>query len=134
MAAHESANQTYPEEGVTLLELAHRAHKLFAKQEPKEKRRLLDFVLSNSSWANGELSVTYRQPFDIIAQATARNDEEATVIGDPLVNTEIWLPQICKLARHRAPTTAFAKQNAWFGARHPMLRSHHRLPVASVTG
>jgi hypothetical protein len=92
MAAHETANQTYLEEGVTLLELAHRAHELFAKQEPKEKRRLLDFVLSNSSWANGELSVTYRQPFDIIAQATARNDEEATVIGDPLVNTEIWLP------------------------------------------
>ncbi len=93
MATHESANQTYLEEGVTLLELAHRAHELFQKQEPKEKRRLLDFVLSNSSWANGELSVTYRQPFDIIAEATARNDEEATVIGDPLVNTEIWLRQ-----------------------------------------
>ncbi len=90
---HQNANQTYLEEGVALLELAHKAHELFQKQEPKEKRRLLDFVLSNSSWANGELSVTYRQPFDIIAEATARNDEEATTIGDPLVNTEIWLRQ-----------------------------------------
>ena len=39
---HQDANQTYLEEGVTLLELAHRAHELFAKQEPREKRRLLD--------------------------------------------------------------------------------------------
>tara|TARA_R110002073_G_scaffold123819_1_gene267610 strand:+ start:577 stop:2148 length:1572 start_codon:yes stop_codon:yes gene_type:complete len=90
---HESANRTYYDEGVKLLELASRAHELFQKQEPKEKRRLLDFVLSNSSWANGELSVTYRQPFDIIAQAVARNDEEATSKGASLVDTEYWLRQ-----------------------------------------
>lgn len=93
MAQHENANQTYLEEGVTLLELSHRAHELFIKQDPKEKRRLLDFVLSNSSWANGELSVTYRQPFDIIAEATARNDERATSKGDSLVDIDIWLRQ-----------------------------------------
>ncbi len=47
------------------------ARRLFAKQEPQEKRRLLNFVLSNSTWKNGELSVTFRQPFDLLAQTTA---------------------------------------------------------------
>lgn len=45
--------------------------RLFAKQEPHEQRRLLNFVLSNSTWKNGELKPTYRQPFDLIAEATA---------------------------------------------------------------
>jgi site-specific DNA recombinase len=64
---HRSANQTYLEEGVELMELARRAPELFAKQEPREKRRLLDFVLSNCTWAGGKLTVTYRQPFDLLA-------------------------------------------------------------------
>ena len=36
-------------------------------QPASEKRRLLDFVVSNCSWANGELTVEFRQPFDLIA-------------------------------------------------------------------
>lgn len=42
---------------------------MFVKQEPREKRRLLDFVLSNSTWKGGELTPVYRQPFDMIADA-----------------------------------------------------------------
>ena len=68
---HQAADQSYLEEGVRLLDLAHDARRLFAKQEPHEKRRLLYFVLSNSTWKNGELSVTFRQPFDLLAQTTA---------------------------------------------------------------
>jgi site-specific DNA recombinase len=65
---HESANHSYLEEGVMLLELAHEATRLFEGQPPEEQRSLLGFVLSNSSWANGELNVEWRQPFDIIAE------------------------------------------------------------------
>ena len=57
------------EEGVALLELASRAADLFEKQPASEKRRLLDFVLSNAEWANGELTPEFRQPFDMIAVA-----------------------------------------------------------------
>jgi len=64
---HRAANQTYLEEGVQLLELARRAPELFAKQEPREKRRLLDFLLSNCTWKSGKLSVVFRQPFDLLA-------------------------------------------------------------------
>jgi hypothetical protein len=53
-------------------ELAGRAVELFEKQPASEKRRLLDFVLSNCTWANGELTPEFRQPFDMIAlEATA---------------------------------------------------------------
>jgi hypothetical protein len=55
---HQVANQNYLEEGVQLLELARRAHMLFERQEPREKRRLLNFVLSNSTRKNGELPPT----------------------------------------------------------------------------
>jgi site-specific DNA recombinase len=59
------------EGGVRLIELANSASRLFRKQQPNEQRRLLNFVLSNSTWQNGELHPTFRQPFDLIAQATA---------------------------------------------------------------
>jgi hypothetical protein len=45
VATHQAANRTYIEEGVQLLQLAHRAHDLFERQEPGEKRRLLNFRL-----------------------------------------------------------------------------------------
>ena len=64
---HQNANQSYLQEGVAILELANRAAELFEKQSASEKRRLLDFVLSNSSWGDGELTVEFRQPFDLIA-------------------------------------------------------------------
>ena len=40
---------------------------LFEEQSASEKRRLLEFVLSNSIWARGELTPVFRQPFDMLA-------------------------------------------------------------------
>ena len=42
--------------------------KLFAQQEPREKRRLLNFLLSNCTWEDGEVTATFRQPFDLLAK------------------------------------------------------------------
>jgi hypothetical protein len=67
---HQEANRNYLDEGVQLLELSQRAHELFLKQDPRQQRRLLDFVLSNCKWKDNELSVTLRQPFDLIADAS----------------------------------------------------------------
>ncbi len=47
---HQAANKSYMDEGVQLLELARNARPLFEKQEPREKRRLLNFLVSNCSW------------------------------------------------------------------------------------
>jgi site-specific DNA recombinase len=68
---HREADRSYIDEGVRLIDLAKSASRLFRKQQPSEQRRLLNFVLSNSTWQNGELHPTFRQRFDLIAQATA---------------------------------------------------------------
>ena len=88
---HQAANQSYLGEGVALLELASRAADLFEKQPAREKRRLLDFVLSNSTWANGELTPEFRQPFDMIAlEATACASEKvAGVASDDLLQNRL---------------------------------------------
>src|ERR1700677_1443346 len=65
---HQNADKSYKDEGVALLDLARNAQRLFAKQEPREKRRLLNFLLSNCSWEDGEVVATFRQPFDMLAQ------------------------------------------------------------------
>lgn len=53
IALHEAADQCYLDEGMHLLELAQSAQQLFVKQEPSEQRRMLNFVLSNSTWKEG---------------------------------------------------------------------------------
>jgi hypothetical protein len=41
------------------------------KQEAQDQRRLLDLERPNSIWKEGELTATFRQPFNLIAEATA---------------------------------------------------------------
>jgi hypothetical protein len=50
------------DEGVRLLELARNARRPFESQEPREKRRLLNFLVSNCSWKRGELTATHADP------------------------------------------------------------------------
>jgi site-specific DNA recombinase len=91
IARHQTADRTYLNEGTRLIELAQGAHWLFAKQKPSEQRRLLNFVLSNSTWKNGELTPAFRQPFDLIAEvATKAKDQEG---GGALNSSEhpVWL-------------------------------------------
>ncbi len=74
---HEDANQSYIEEGITLLDLGREAADLFAEQVVSEKRRLLNYMVSNSTWADGTLSVAWRQPFDMLEEmATAARETE----------------------------------------------------------
>lgn len=76
---HENASKSYMDEGIALMELANRAADLFAEQPASENRRLLEFVLSNSFWAGGELTPEFRQPFDMLADmATVGAQKMAT--------------------------------------------------------
>jgi site-specific DNA recombinase len=90
---HQAADQSYLEEGVRLLDLAHSAQRLFVKQEPREKRRLRNFVLSNSTWKNGELSATFRQPFDLVAETAAIASKEAGSNDTNSREHPAWLEQ-----------------------------------------
>jgi site-specific DNA recombinase len=89
---HQSANRTYLDEGVRLLDLARRAHELFRRQEAPEKRRLLNFVVSNCTWSNGRLTATYRQPFDMLAVSASAWEAEKAAAGAAASISEKWLP------------------------------------------
>ena len=88
---HGAAEQSYMEEGVHILELARDAQSLFERQQPREKRRLLSFMLSNCTWEDGKVIATLRQPFDLLAKTNAIPAyEEAGKTAD-VAKREIWL-------------------------------------------
>ena len=64
---HQTANQSYMAEGIRLLELARNARRLFKKQEAREMRRLLDFLVSNCSRRGNRLTAEFWQPFYLLA-------------------------------------------------------------------
>ncbi len=66
---HESANQTYIEEGLALLEVANKAAEMYVGRTAEQKRRLLNFVLLNSTWTGEKLEVEWRQPFDLLVES-----------------------------------------------------------------
>ena len=89
---HHNANRSYFEEGTRLLELAQQAVTLYEKQEMEEKRRLLNFVFSNSTWKDGKLIPAYRKPFDLLALTNTAYQKEKAVSSKKDGLFEIWLP------------------------------------------
>src|SRR5262249_49433612 len=99
---HQTADQSYLEEGVRILELARNAQRLFQKQEPREKRRLLNFLVSNCSWKGGELTAALRQPFDLLSETTAIA-AQAALDGRRDSNSEMSWQNIPLKGSHRFP-------------------------------
>ena len=82
------------DEDAQILELASNAQSLFERQPAREKRRLLNFLLSNCSWEDGEVIATFRQPFDLLAKTVA---DAACVNAEDnanLTENEIWLGRL----------------------------------------
>ena len=88
---HEEAEQYYMEEGLRILELARNAQGLFERQPAREKRRLLNFVLSNCTWDDGDVVATFRQPFDLLAETTAIAVRATAENQGKFAKSEIWL-------------------------------------------
>ena len=88
---HQEADRSYMDEGVQILELARNAQRLFEQQEPRQKRRLLNFVLSNCTWEDGEVVAAFRQPFDILAETTAIAARQNAGNRAISAKREIWL-------------------------------------------
>ncbi len=63
---------------------------LYEKQDMKEKRRLLNFLLSNSTWKDGQLTPTYRKPFNFIAEANAKQPTLLTSAAAENLISEEW--------------------------------------------
>ena len=89
---HQSADKSYMDEGVQLLELARNAQGMFERQESRQKRRLLNCVLSNCTWEDGEVTATFRQPFDLLAETTVIAAHAVRDGGRNPTKSELWLP------------------------------------------
>ncbi len=88
-----NAEDAFVDDGVALLDLARNAHRTFNIQSQNAKNAALNLLVSNSTWANGELTVTFREPFGML---------EESAFGDPPPGPPImpggggvskWLPE-----------------------------------------
>ena len=89
---HQTAGEACIEEGVRVLELAARTHELFIQQDPREERRVLNFLVSNCTWANRELRAEFRQPFDMLAVAAAFHKEKKAAGAISSELPALWYP------------------------------------------
>ena len=75
-----------------LLRLASKIPQLFKAQAPREKRRILNVVLSNSVWHDGVLTGQFRQPFDLLRDARRAAESTDSYFGTASRDFENWLP------------------------------------------
>jgi len=71
---HQNSNANYFAQGVHILELCNKAHRLYLQQTPLKRAKLLHYILSNCTLDNATLCPTYRKPFDIIAKGLSRQN------------------------------------------------------------
>ena len=69
---HRRADRSYADTGVRLLEFASGAHDAFMSQGSDERHKLLQLLVSNSSWKHGRLAVELHAPFDSILNESAK--------------------------------------------------------------
>jgi len=105
---HEDASNAYMDEGVALLALSQKAHRLVNSTSGIERRRLLNFVLSNCTWRDGDLHADFRQPFDMLAKTIDDEPPSWAADGAEKGLSENWLPAMnrhnrrdARLARYR---------------------------------
>jgi len=59
---HEDGDAHYLSQGIHILELCNKAHRLYLQQTPIKRAKLLRYILSNCTLLDGSLTPTYRKP------------------------------------------------------------------------
>ncbi len=86
------------------LELASTAHLRFKLADSEQKRELLKFVLSNSSWVDGKLEVELHEFFDLmlnLVKSASQNENEAGENGLANVKSVDWWRSVDALRTQR---------------------------------
>ncbi len=76
LAALDRAEPISIDETMQILELAKNAHISFKEANSEQKRELLNFVLSNSSWIDGKLVVNLNEWFDLMLNLIEMNGSQ----------------------------------------------------------
>jgi DNA invertase Pin-like site-specific DNA recombinase len=67
LLAHQKSDTNYLQNADVVLKLANKAYDLFMKQDAEEKRKLVNLLVSNSTFDGKNLHFTYRKEFESIA-------------------------------------------------------------------
>jgi hypothetical protein len=103
---HQVADDCYLDEGVRLLELAHSAQRLFAKQEPSEQRRMLNFELDLGATSFSSPSVNHlilllkRRQLHQVAVIPEAEIRPAVRIGGPDRSTHVAIVKGLMVSNH----------------------------------
>jgi site-specific DNA recombinase len=88
---YQEAAHDYVQDGIRLLELSKIAYFLYKQKDSSEKRKLLNFVCSNSIWKDHTLTATFRQPFDLLAITNTTWQRKKAAGADSSDLRPIWL-------------------------------------------
>ena len=83
-----------PSRAVKVLERARNASEWFSTLPSTKKRDIVKMVIRNATWKDDELTVEYRNPFDMIAHTnhSYRKEKVAGLSSDDLFR--IWYPVV----------------------------------------
>jgi hypothetical protein len=91
LRSHQKANTGYLQTGIQILELINGAHRRFKTQTSVEKKELLKFVVSNSTWKNGVLNVEFRKPFSLLVLGRINPEGVDTAAEGETLGKNNWL-------------------------------------------
>jgi len=101
---HQTANRSYLEASVQLLNLANCGYDLFGKQPPSEKRRLFNLELSKCTSKGDELSANSPQLFNLLSSTritqSAKAPPSASLSADMKIGSSSFTRiELCVLSR-----------------------------------
>ena len=85
------ADNAYIDDGIALLGFAKDARRMFAEADFSGKRNILHHLLSNCSHKDGEVSATFRKPFDIIVKSLPRAKASEGASSAKIGQSRKWL-------------------------------------------
>jgi len=86
------ADNAYIDDGIALLGDTKDARRMFAEADFAGKRNILHHLLSNCSHKDGEVSATFRKPFDIIVKILPRAKASEGASSAKIGQSRKWLP------------------------------------------
>ena len=95
--AHAGADQATMEQGIALLELATTAVRIWDRQDATAKRKILGYLTSNSVFGEEGLTITWREPFDQLAEFGAEPEDKNGRELASSAERPKWLPE-CRLS------------------------------------
>lgn len=94
-------------EALDMVVLTSRASELFLDQAASEQRKLLELVTQDARWQDGELRMTFREPFKQLRLSNPATQTNESPNGNPGALFEIWRRKRDSNPRASCPANGF---------------------------